>query len=515
MLPSRAAASSALRPVETLAVAVAALVLAVGLGALTAGEPLAGLAVAGAFVLAVATLIRPEVATLLAVFLLWANVPAVAVNEQGIPRSIGIAIPLIMVVPLLYYIVQGQRFVRTPVLWLLVALLIVQVLSSVFAREQQLAFEGVQTFVFEGLVIFVLASNVVRTPMTARRVIWALMLAGGLLGALSLFQTVTGTFDRPYGGFAQVGAEFFRGLTDEPRLTGPLGDSNYYAQILATLVPLGLLRVFGEPGVRLRLLAAALTGLMIVGIAFTLSRGAGLTLVAVLVLMVALRYVKATQAVAVVAAGLILLVAVPQYRDRVLTLGTVTNVTLPAGEQEVADVSLRGRLVESRAAGLAFTDNLLIGVGPRNFPVQFQRYAAQVGGSVHQRVRFGANAGGVPEREAHSLFLGVAADLGLAGLVTFTGALAVTLGMLARARRRALRARRPDLANLAAGFLLAVAAYVISGVFLTLAFERYLWLLLGLATATAVLVSRLSTGGAAAGTEAPPGALARPLSNST
>ena len=171
MPASRASASQPLRLSNTLVVTVVALGLAIGLGALTAAQPLIGLGAALVAVLAVATTIRPEIATLVAVFLVWTNVPAVAVNAQGMPRSIGIAVPLIMILPLLYHLLRGQRIIATPVLWLLVAFLAVQGLSAVFARDQALAREGLQTFVFEGIIVYFLASNVVRSTATVRRVV--------------------------------------------------------------------------------------------------------------------------------------------------------------------------------------------------------------------------------------------------------------------------------------------------------------------------------------------------------
>ena len=69
MPASRASASQPLRLSDTLVVTVVALGLAIGLGALTAAQPLIGLGAALVAVLAVATTIRPEIATLVAVFL--------------------------------------------------------------------------------------------------------------------------------------------------------------------------------------------------------------------------------------------------------------------------------------------------------------------------------------------------------------------------------------------------------------------------------------------------------------
>ena len=49
--------------------------------------------------------------------------------------------------------------------------------------------------------------------------------------------------------------------------------------------------------------------------------------------------------------------------------------------------------------------------------------------------------------------------------------------------RRVCARNRPDLANLATAFWFSIIAYLGTGVFLHLAFERYYWLLLALAAA--------------------------------
>jgi O-antigen ligase len=135
------------------------------------------------------------------------------------------------------------------------------------------------------------------------------------------------------------------------------------------------------------------------------------------------------------------------------------------------------------AAGLAFIHHPIFGVGPDGFPFYYQQYAQRVGIEVRDTAaRTGATAGQLPQREAHDLFIGVAADLGLAGLAAFLGILYLTLRDLLRARRRWLWLR-VDLVCLADALFLAVLAYVVAGLFLSLAFERYFWLLLALAGA--------------------------------
>ena len=60
----------------------------------------------------------------------------------------------------------------------------------------------VATFASEGLLLYVLMTNAVRDWRTLQAVFIALLAVGTLLGGLSVFQEVTGTYDNQYGGFA-------------------------------------------------------------------------------------------------------------------------------------------------------------------------------------------------------------------------------------------------------------------------------------------------------------------------
>jgi putative inorganic carbon (HCO3(-)) transporter len=186
----------------------------------------------------------------------------------------------------------------------------------------------------------------------------------------------------------------------------------------------------------------------------------------------------------------LMVAAVPDLRERVTSITDVGSATSVDGGDPDADQSIRARWTETRAAALAFSENALIGLGPQNFPLHYQEYARRIGTGIHTRVRFGATRGDVPQREAHNLFVGIAADLGLIGLVLFLAILWTAMSRLARLQRRAARID-PEIANYAGGFLLALVTYVITGVFLTLAFERYLWLLVALASATSVVGIRI------------------------
>ena len=142
----------------------------------------------------------------------------------------------------------------------------------------------------------------------------------------------------------------------------------------------------------------------------------------VLVRMVRLKHVLA------VAAGLVIVVLlVPTYANRVGSLSQVQGATAEAGTDPDADQSAQGRTTEMLAAALAFSDRPLLGVGPGGFPVVYQTYAQRIGTGVHETTESGSRRGEEAQREAHDIFLSVAAELGLLGLIAFCGALWTTL----------------------------------------------------------------------------------------
>jgi O-antigen ligase len=178
----------------------------------------------------------------------------------------------------------------------------------------------------------------------------------------------------------------------------------------------------------------------------------------------------------------------PSYVER-LTGTSLSGIAAPSGSTVAADTAARSRLTENLAAAQVFADHPLFGVGPGGFPRYYQEYAGRIGIEVHDRERSGRDAGQAPQRAAHNIALGLAADLGVAGLALFGVVVWIAFAGLLRARRHWLSQRRPDLADVAGALVVALTGYLVAGVFLSLAFERYLWLLLSMAGA-AVALSR-------------------------
>jgi O-antigen ligase len=467
---------------------------------LAAKKPLLLLAVPLAIPALYAATVRPAVFTLLALGLLYTNAPVVAIRFHGVPMMVGMAIvPLLLAVPIGHrWLFQQRPVAFDPVFQLGALFLMAQLVATVFSNDRNASMVVIRETVAEGLVLYLLVFNAVRSTAVLRQVIWVLLLTGAAIGGLCVFQYATKTYDHDYGGFAQQESIGFftndtslEGQVRQPRLGGPIGEKNRFAQNMLMLVPLGLFRFWNERTPWLRGIAAAATALVSLGLMLAFSRAAAFGFVAMLGVMISLKYIRVRQSMAIVAGVAVLLLLLPQYLTRLSSLGAVINKSSEISLDE-ADGSIKGRLTEAMAAVYMFADRPWTGVGPGMYRYHFQHYAEIVGtdirgAKVHEELR-----------QPHVLYLGLAAELGLPGIVTFLLLVTVLLARLEQARRASLSAGRPDLAALPAGFLLAMICYLTTSLFLHLAYVRYFWLITALASAACAIVAHELSKAAAA-----------------
>lgn len=451
---------------------------------LAAGE-MGLLVIAGllALMAALAIAVRPDRATLIVVAILYSNAAAIAVTRFGVPFFAGAAFPLLLVVPFAYHIViRRQPIVITSGLPFLLAYFIVVIVGTAFgmSADPDRALDMFGTLIVEGLLIYFFITNVVRSLADLRMVVWVLLAVGCFLGVLSVHQQLTSNYGFDYLGFSQVSnAALDTDPFDEggqPRLSGPIGEKNRYAQIMAVLLPLGLFRIWGERRLILRVAATVATAFTAFGAVLTFSRGAALGMAITIVLMALFRYIRPSQLLGLALGVVVLFTLQPTYLERLTTLEALAGATTTRGEAAVEDSSIRKRANETIAALLVFADHPVIGVGRGLFPVYYGDYADEVGLASESS----------EARQAHNLYAGILAETGLLGFVAFMGVFAATLIDLDRVRRR-WRIRAHEYADMAAAFSLAVVSYLTTGMFLHLAYERYLWIILALAGAAAVI----------------------------
>jgi O-antigen ligase len=474
-------------PRLTFLVAALVAIAAAGVLGLLAGErPAIALVAAGAGLAALLSAGRPDIATLIVVAILYSNAGAVAVRTYGVPYFFAAAFPLALVAPFAYHVIARRRpLIVTPAMFFLLGLSAVYVVGTIFARDVRDALDGLFLFATSGVGLYIATVNVVRDVRTLRRIVLVLLAVTAVLGALSMLQTATGSYGNDFFGFAQVNWPGIgtTGPTEAggtPRAAGPIGEQNRWAQVQLVLVPIGAFLALRVRPRIVQLGVAGATVLVLLGVAATFSRGAALGMVAVLGLLVAYRYVRVWHLAILALGAVVVLAAFPRYAERLGNLGALTQLEAGAeGATAGGDVgNLRSRATQMLTGVLIFIDHPLIGVGPGMYSEHYQRYADKVDfGLLDARVD-------PVDREAHSLYAEILAEGGALGTFFFLGIVGVTLHQLHRARNRWLR-RRPELADLAAGFLFALTAYMGTAVFLHLSYERYFWILVALAGATA------------------------------
>jgi putative inorganic carbon (HCO3(-)) transporter len=474
-------------PADRSAVAMAVLIImgSLAAGILAADAPLLTVAGASALMLGIAILLRPDVATLATIAILYTNAAVVAVRFHGVPLFVGAFVPALLVVPLARdLVVRRLPVVAPPMLGWMVVLLFIHLLSALFSSDTSASWDAVVIFAVEGFGLYFLLINVIRTPDILRAVTWVLLISGALVSVLAVHQVVTSNYDSNYLGFAQADSAIRTGATTlagdvlQPRMAGPIGETNRFAQTMLMLVPLGLFRVIGERATWLRVIAGLMTLAITLGVVLSFSRGGAVGLAALVLALMVLRLVQVRHVLLLVVVLGLILVAFPQYTNRLTSLadqGGFGDSTSSA----VTDTSLLSRATETLAAALVMVDHPVLGVGPDMFPIYYEEYAQVVGILIRNDAA----------REAHNLYLGIGAEIGIPGLIVFLIIAGLTVRMILAARRASI-VRRPDLERLTTPYLLALLTYYVTGLFLHLSFGRFYWLILAVAGAAAIITLR-------------------------
>jgi O-antigen ligase len=164
--------------------------------------------------------------------------------------------------------------------------------------------------------------------------------------------------------------------------------------------------------------------------------------------------------------------------DYVKRLSALTQVFSAAQGHVPQDSALRGRLSEVTSAAMMFGDHPVVGIGYGNFEIHYPRYAQQLGLDARRE-----------ERQAHSLYLEIAAETGIVGMLAFAALVVGTLAGAVRARRSLGESGDVDGYHLATGFAIALLGYLAGSIFLHLTYPRYFWLLIGIGLALHTLVA--------------------------
>ncbi len=200
---------------------------------------------------------------------------------------------------------------------------------------------------------------------------------------------------------------------------GFLGDENDLCMTLDMMVPVPFFLALCEKNAVRKFVYVLATGVLLIGIVATSSRGGFLGLLAVGVYC----WIRSPRKVAAlgvigVLIGAMLIFTPQSYWDE---MSTITKGT----ENETGE----DRVYQWEIGWEMFLDNPIIGVGQGNFPFEFRTYEIKAGypEGLHGRSRAG--------RAAHSLYFTLMPELGLVGIYIF-------VSLLNQSRRELMAIRR-------------------------------------------------------------------------
>ncbi len=413
---------------------------------------------------------------LLLIFMVYTRFSDVLVHEHSLPSVAQPLVLLLLVVLVGRGVVarsKGKKNLFGP-RWITVSILLgsyglVRFASLLYAADLALAQEALGDYVKDAIIAVVVVLILQRGAML-RRAIWALLIAGMFMGTISAIQFLTGAFHNTFLGFGLAQVQHIIGQTEDFRIGGPIGEPNFYSQILLPLVPLAFERMWNERKLLLRLLAGWSFIACLLAIVFTFSRGAIVGLGAMVGVMLLIRRPTPQELLIAFLIMLPILPFVPtQYIERVTTLVDV----LPGFNNDPrSEVSFRGRTSELIAGLMMFRDNPLLGVGLNNYPVHYQNYARRVGLETRRE-----------PRAPHSLYLEVLAELGFLGVVTFGALLWNMSRSIYLSQKKFRRYRFFEYGNLTAALGVGLVGYLTAAIFLHAAYPRFFWLLVGITLA--------------------------------
>ncbi len=441
--------------IAALAVGAAAVVVAPAIGvAKTALLPVA----AAAACLLLADPFRP-------LLLLVASVPADALAERlfgPVPLSPTYALMLLVLGGLVLQAPREPRAQRLvpddPAIRWTAAFVVALAISIILADDRGAALDTGARML--GMVM--LAPLIIRIADTRRRV-HALVLA---LIAATLFSAVVLVVE------TLLGVRLLS-FDDSSTWTGAFrsaGASNHNPTTAALILVAGIIMAatlaLEHPRLRALTMAAAAVG--VVAIIYSYARSALLVLLAVAPLIAwrhrRSRYLAFSLAVMLALAAAALPMVPEGYAERLAALGDLDR-----------DYTL-WRRVGYNIIGLDLVaQNPLFGVGPGNFPQHYldPDYRYMPGRTLTPRV-------------LHNMYLGIAAEVGMVGLLAFLG---VVVSSLVRLTRSVMRAADPGDRAVAAAILFGLIGFLIGSVVTPSQFLKSTWILIGLAAAHARLVN--------------------------
>ncbi|MGZ8867434.1 MAG: O-antigen ligase family protein, partial [Thermoanaerobaculia bacterium] len=308
--------------------------------------------------------------------ILWLNLSDVVARRTPIPSLLQPLILILAVAVILYRNqLQPRLIAATPLVLLAIVYNVAMIAAGGWTDDPAAADERILEAV-RGLVILLIAGSLGASWTAVRRAVAVIALSAALLASLTLIQTSTGRFDIDFGGLARSERGHIYDDVSDVRASGPVGDPNFYGQILVMAFPLAAFLGWKATRRRDRLVFLTAAALIAAGVALTYSRGSLLALAIVIALTIVSLRVRPLHVIAL--AIFAMLVAPPNLTRRFLTLGGAEGVV--KGLER--DSSVDRRKLDAATAVRMFDEHPFFGVGIGGFSHHYRHYSNEVGSSA-------------------------------------------------------------------------------------------------------------------------------------
>lgn len=273
---------------------------------------------------------------------------------------------------------------------------------------------------------------------------------------------------------------------EQGRSAGGTGDPNYFANYQVVALPLVLVLASATTRTWWRAGLYVVTLVIIGSVLASLSRGGIVTLAAVVVLLLVIpaRHLFRSRAQKTAVAVVVAVASIVAFQTTASQLLPRIQTVFQGGDQTTATGQGSGRIYLWLGARTAFTAHPITGIGFGAFASQSNRLMLQTPGVNVEVYQIGSIG-----HEAHSLYIGTAAELGAPGLVLFLGIIGSVARSFLRTGRLAREAGDEFLSRLSTGLLVALFAWLVASVFLSTETSRIIWILIGISLALPRLIN--------------------------
>jgi putative inorganic carbon (hco3(-)) transporter len=440
-------------------------------------SPLLLAAVPIGLAVAVGALVRPVLAVPVLLGMTWGYISDIRLAYDMMGNITKLLIALLLGGVLLQRVTSGKKLVlNDSVNWWIVAYLFMVAAGLEYARHPERVMMRLDA-IAKDLALYAVLVCTLTTPRAIRYSAWAMLAVGALLGTLTVYQELTETYDTTYGGLARMSVQqVAQDFDARPRATGTTTDPNTYGQQLIVLVPIGLWALVYGRSMRERLAGGYGTLVCLAGIGLSFSRGTFLAVALVLLLFVIhIRLNPRYLFVVVPLLGVLWWFAPPELKARFVSLEQLA----PQEDGFYEESSYRGRSTNMLMGLYMFADHPVIGVGAMNNAMYFPEYIRENGSPVPDETR-----------PVHSLYIEVAADHGVVGLLIFGGLLVLAYNRLRAGQRAFAAVGNRHMAELAVALQIGFVGYLATSLFLHGTYLRFFWLQLAIAVALAAVGRR-------------------------